>query len=130
MEENKVDDVFAGDDVVEASDELFKFDAPGKEISGLLMTHKNQTMDNGPADFYTVLTNKGEVTFIATPSLHEKLSKFKLKEFLVKVVFEEARPSKGNKQPFKVFSVRATPSSEAKLAAMGIVEFGAAEAAE
>lgn len=124
-------DVFGGDDVVEVSDELFKWDKPGKEIAGLLVRHKTQTMDNGPAEFYTVITKQGEQTFIATSALHEKLSKFKLGEFLVKVVFEEERPSKkGGRQPFKVFSVKATPSTEAKLAAMGIVSFGESETTE
>ena len=127
MEDKKVeapvDDIWNADDVTEASDELFKFTEVGAVLSGLIVHHKNQVMDNGPANFYTLLTNKGEVTFIATSSLHEKLTKFKLNEFLVKITFEESRPSKGSKQDFKVFSVKATPSTESKLAAMGIVVF-------
>ena len=127
MSENKVDDVFAGDDVVEASDALYKWEKPGQEVAGLLVDYKRGKTQLGDADFYTILEKEGEKTFTATSALHEKLKKFKLGEFLVKIIFEEEKPSAAGKHPFKVFSVKATPSSEAKLAAMGIVNFGSSE---
>ena len=124
-EEVKKDSAASTDDSwdQESSSTLFKFETVGQKLTGLVTNYKSNKTRLGEGHFWTVLTAKGEETFIPTKALHEDLAKFQrqygLGKFLVDVEFVEEK--KGNyPNPFKVFKVRAGLATESRLAAHGI----------
>lgn len=122
-EEEKFDDLW---DQESTGGELFKFEEKGTKLSGLVTARKDGKTKTGPATFYSVLTAKGEETFIPTKALGEDLAKFVrqygLGKFIVEIELTDLKP--GNfASPFKVFRVRAGSATESRLSALGIATF-------
>lgn len=106
--------------------ELFKFEEVGTELTGLLIGKKRGKTQLGDADFYSILTKNGEVTFVPTKALGEDLAKYVRMYGIGKVILNITLTDlkKGAyASPFKVFRVRAALATEARLAAHGIPTF-------
>lgn len=114
-------------DAESSGGELYKFDAPGQTLKGLIVEKRDGKTNLGDATFYTINTGKEEVTFVPTKALKQDLDKY-YRQFggahktLVEIEFvEEKKGSFPN--PFKVFKVRAGTATEARLAGLGISIF-------
>ena len=107
--------------------ELYKFEKIGDSLKGLIINKKTGKTSMGQADFYTILSSKGEHTFIPTKALKEDLDKFLrmyggLNKVIVEVTLSDLK--KGNyASPFKVFRVRAGVATEQRLSSLGITVF-------
>lgn len=107
--------------------ELFKFETVGQKVTGLIVNRKSGKTRLGEGVFWTILTQKGEVTFIPTKALGEDLDKFNrqyggLGKVVVDIEFVEEKKG-AYASPFKVFKVRAGGATEARLSALGIATF-------
>lgn len=105
---------------------LFKFEEIGTELTGLLTAKKSGKTQLGVADFYTLLTKDGEVTFVPTKALGEDLAKFVRMYGIGKVILNIKLMDlkKGAyASPFKVFRCRAGAATESRLVQHGIPTF-------
>lgn len=111
----------------ESSSELYKFETVGQKLTGLLVHKKTGKTQMGDANFYTILTAKGEETFIPTKSLGEDLEKFLrtyggVGKVIVEVELVDLKKSTFP-NPFKVFKARAAAATEARLSALGLMTY-------
>lgn len=106
--------------------ELFKFEAIGDTLTGLLMNTKTGKTNLGMATFYTLLSKDGEHTFVPTKALNEDLAKYVrmygIGKVILNITLTELRKG-AYASPFKVFKVRAALATEARLATHGIPTF-------
>lgn len=104
--------------------DLYKWENPGQKETGILVSHREVQTNLGPGNRYEMQTKNGTITFFGTSSLHDELKKLPADgSMIVEIELTETKKSRFP-NPFKVFKVRATRKTDAKIAALGITVFG------
>lgn len=126
-EGNKADVEFDpfGDAQESSGGTLYKWDEVGKNIKGLYLEKREHVKTKlGEMTVYSILTKDGEIAAPGTKDLDEKMKRIPADgSMILSITFSEE--VKGNfPNPFKRFSVKFSPKTDANLSALGIVLFG------